>query len=121
MILFLFILDAAPYMTKAAQAIKIFYPKITHITCPVHGINRVCEKIRSMYPNGDRLISNIKKVFLKGPPRVQIFKSVEYRLELPPQPEKSLIWLGGIISFHICLISVFIFCLFTLTISTRRC
>ena len=70
-----------PYMTKAAQAINIFYPKIIRITCFVHGIHRACEKIRSMYPNVDRLISNIKKVFLKSPSRVQILKSVEY-----PQP-----------------------------------
>jgi len=52
----------------------------------VHGIHSVCEKIRGMHPNVDRLISNIKKVFLKAPSRVQIFKSVEYGLELPPQP-----------------------------------
>ena len=82
----LFISDAAPYMTKAAQAINIFYPKIIRITCFMHGIHRACEKIRSMYPNVDRLISNIKKVFLKAPSRVQIFKSVESGLELPPQP-----------------------------------
>ena len=77
-------------MIKATQAIKIFYPKITRITYLVHGIHRVCEKIRSMYPNVDRIISNIKKVFLKAPSRVQIqctiFKSVESGLELPPQP-----------------------------------
>ena len=61
----LFISDAAPYMTKSAQAMKIFYPKITHIACLVHGIHRVCEKIRSMYPNVDRVISNIESI-LKG-------------------------------------------------------
>ena len=82
----LFISVAAPYMTKAAQAIKIFYPKMTHIICLVYVIHCVCEKIRSMYSNVDRLIYNIKKVVLKAPSRVQIFKSVEYGLELPPQP-----------------------------------
>ena len=32
----LFISDAVPYMIKAAKAIKIFYPKIAHLTCLIH-------------------------------------------------------------------------------------
>lgn len=82
----LFITDAAPYMVKAARAIQTFYPKITHITCLAHGLHRVCEQVRCQYPNVDRLIANIKKIFLKSPARVQIFKNLEPDLALPPQP-----------------------------------
>lgn len=82
----LFISDAAPYMVKAARAIQIFYPKITHVTCLAHGLHRVCEQIRSLHQNVDRLIANIKKVFLKAPSRVEIFRSMEPDLPLPPQP-----------------------------------
>jgi hypothetical protein len=78
--------DAAPYMVKAAKAIQIFYPKITHVTCLAHGFHRVCEQIRNIFPKVDCLISNIKKVFLKAPSRIEIFKNLEPELDLPPEP-----------------------------------
>lgn len=56
------------------------------MTCVAHGLHRVCEQIRSLYTNVDRLISNVKKVFLKAPLRVGIFKDLEPDLALPPQP-----------------------------------
>ena len=62
-LILLFITDAAPYMIKAARAIHVFYPKITHLTCVIHGLHRVCEQIRGLYPNVDRLIANIKSLF----------------------------------------------------------
>lgn len=82
----LFITDAAPYMVKAAKAIQTFYPKITHLTCLAHGLHRVCEQIRGIYGNVDRLIANVKKVFLKAPSRVAIFKDIAPQVALPPQP-----------------------------------
>jgi len=85
-LILLFITDAAPYMIKAAHAIQIFYPKVTHLTCLVHGLHRVCEKIRCHYPKVDRLISNIKKVFLKAPSRMHIFKTLQPELKMPPRP-----------------------------------
>ena len=57
----MFITDAAPYMIKAPSAIHVFDPKITHLTCVIHGLHRVCEQIRGLYPNFDKLIANIKK------------------------------------------------------------
>lgn len=82
----LFVTDAAPYMVKAAKAIKTFYPKITHVTCFAHGLHRVCEAIRNHYENVDKIISNVKKVFLKAPCRVEIFKEIYPELSLPPEP-----------------------------------
>lgn len=82
----LFLTDAAPYMIKAAKAIAVFYPKVTHVTCLAHGLHRVCEKIRDDYSLVDKLIANAKKVFLKAPLRVTVFKTLEPDLPLPPQP-----------------------------------
>jgi hypothetical protein len=37
--------DAVPYMLKAAQNLKIFYPNLIHCTCLAHGLNRVVPKL----------------------------------------------------------------------------
>jgi hypothetical protein len=45
----LFISDAAPYMIKAGQGLRLFYPHMIHVTCLAHGLHRVAETIRSEY------------------------------------------------------------------------
>jgi len=60
--LLLVLSDAAPYMIKAMKDLKIFYPKIIHVTCIVHGLHRVCEQIRIIFPLANRWVSIIKKV-----------------------------------------------------------
>ena len=35
--------DAAPYKVKAANSLKVFYSKLIHVTCLVHGLHRVAE------------------------------------------------------------------------------
>uniref|UniRef100_A0A2S2Q691 Uncharacterized protein n=1 Tax=Sipha flava TaxID=143950 RepID=A0A2S2Q691_9HEMI len=82
----LFVSDAAPYMVKSASVIKVFYSKMVHITCLAHGLHRVAEEIRNMFPKVDKLISNVKKTFLKAPYRVQIFKNEAPEVMLPPEP-----------------------------------
>ncbi|XP_036342440.1 uncharacterized protein LOC118751735, partial [Rhagoletis pomonella] len=81
-----FVTDAAPYMKKSASSLKLLYPNMIHITCVAHGVHRVCESLRSKYSDVDVLISNLKKVFLKSPFRVAVFKEMEPNLPLPPQP-----------------------------------
>ncbi|KAL1229454.1 putative ankyrin repeat protein [Trichinella spiralis] len=51
-----------------------------------HGLHRIAEHIRCLYPDVDRLISNVKKLFLKAPSRVQLFKAMAPEIPLPPQP-----------------------------------
>ncbi|KRX32810.1 hypothetical protein T06_1542, partial [Trichinella sp. T6] len=63
----LFVTDAAPYMKKAAGALKVLFPNMLHLTCLAHGLHRIAEHIRCLFPDVDRLISNMKKVFLKAP------------------------------------------------------
>lgn len=94
----LFLTDAAPYMVKSANVLKIFYPKLIHVTCLVHGLHRVAEEIRSQFNNIDLLISLGKKIFLKAPSRVAIFKEMYPLLSLPPQPVLTRwgTWLGAV-------------------------
>lgn len=82
----LFVSDAAPYMVKAAKAISVFYPKVTHVTCLAHALHRVCEQIRCCYPLLDRFIANAKKAFTKAPSRNLLFKQMYPDVPLPPQP-----------------------------------
>ena len=82
----LFITDAAKYMVKAGQAIQVSYPKMIHLTCLAHGLNRVAEEIRSNYPKVNKLISSVKKIYSKSPLRIEVFKQRAPETPLPPQP-----------------------------------
>ncbi|XP_028967436.1 uncharacterized protein LOC114828252 [Galendromus occidentalis] len=76
---------AAAYMKKAGDALKVLFPKMTHVTCVIHAMHRVCEEIRVLFPAVDNLIANVKKNFLKAPFRVQNFRLL-MNIGLPPQP-----------------------------------
>jgi hypothetical protein len=54
------------------------------LTCLVHGLHRVAEEIRGNYPDVDNFISNVKKIFLKAPLRVEKFKQAPSQ-PLPPK------------------------------------
>ncbi|KRZ63903.1 hypothetical protein T08_2385, partial [Trichinella sp. T8] len=73
-------------MKKAAGALKVLFPNMLHLTCLAHGLHRIAEHIRCLFPDVDRLISNVKKGFLKAPSRVQLFKEMAPEIPLPPQP-----------------------------------
>jgi hypothetical protein len=62
-------------MTKAAEALSFSCPKLPPITCAAHPLHRVCEIICMLYPNVDRLVVNGKKIFVKSPARVELFKN----------------------------------------------
>jgi hypothetical protein len=70
----LFVIDGAAYMLKCGRHLKVFHPKIMHITCLADMLNLVAETIRRSYENGDRLIANVKKIFVKAPLRVEVYK-----------------------------------------------
>lgn len=82
----LFLSDAAPYMVKSATSIQTYYSNMIHVTCLAHALHRVAEEIRIHFPNVDELINNVKKVFLKAPSRIQIFKTMAPDIPLPPRP-----------------------------------
>lgn len=78
--------DAAPYMVRVGQNLKLFYSNMVHVTCLLHGINRVAETIRTEFPLVNKLISSVKKVFIKAPLRVQMYRERLPGVSLPPEP-----------------------------------
>lgn len=52
----------------------VLYPNLIHVTSLAHGLNRVAEKVRDMFPNVNKLVNNIKKIFLKAPSRVEVIE-----------------------------------------------
>ncbi|KAL4149446.1 hypothetical protein QTP88_003396 [Uroleucon formosanum] len=73
-------------MVKAATSIQTYYSKMIYVTCLAHALHRVAEEIRIHFLNIDELINNVKKVFLKAPSRIQIFKTMAPDIPLPPRP-----------------------------------
>lgn len=59
---------------------------MVHITCLAHGLQRVPEQIRMNFPEMNSLISNIKKVFLKAPYRINLCKNLAPSIPLLPEP-----------------------------------
>jgi hypothetical protein len=45
---------------------------------------RVCETIRVLYPHRDKLVANGKKIFVKSPARIELFKNKAPDTPLPP-------------------------------------
>ena len=78
--------DATAYVVKTASNLKVFYPNLIHCTCLAHGLNRVAETVRQQFPLLNELIKNGKKVFVKAPLRVQLFKERVPNTPLPPEP-----------------------------------
>jgi hypothetical protein len=81
----LLVTDAAANMLKSGKDLKVFYPEMIHVTCLAHGIHRVCETIRGLFGEVNEIISLVKKVFLKSPSRVLVWKET-CNLSLPPEP-----------------------------------
>lgn len=78
--------DAAPYMVKAGKALKVFYPNLVHVTCLAHALHRVAESIRDASTITNSLVSNVRKIFVKAPTRVQLYKERYPDIRLPPEP-----------------------------------
>ena len=75
-------------MLKSGQELKVFYPALLHVTCLAHGLHRVCESVREMFPEVNDLVSTVKRIFVKAPSRIIIWNEVS--LEVPPPPEPVL-------------------------------
>jgi len=64
----LLLTDAASYMHKAASTLSALCPNLIHQTCVVHGLHRVAEEIRGLFPTVDALIASGKKVRMYSSP-----------------------------------------------------
>lgn len=82
----LLVTDAGSYMISAYKSLSIMYPKLLHVTCLAHGLSRVAEQVRVSYPIVNDWIASVKRVFLKAPSRVRIFKEALPDVPLPPEP-----------------------------------
>ena len=83
------ITDAAPYMRLAGEGLKLIYPKLLHITCVAHGLHNLSQYLMSDYKNVNRFVVCAKKIFLKSPNRVDLFREVLPNTPLPPEPVKT--------------------------------
>jgi hypothetical protein len=67
-------------MIKAGTALKIIFPNITHLTCHAHALHR------ANFPFADRLVSYVKKAFVRAPYRKEVFKAASPNVPLPLEP-----------------------------------
>jgi len=82
----LFLSDTAPYIVKAGGVLTNFHSKMIHVTCVVHELHRVAEEIRSQFMTVDKIISSVKRIFIKDPSRLLLFKTEVLNLSLPLEP-----------------------------------
>nr|CAD7430107.1 unnamed protein product [Timema monikensis] len=48
--------DRVAYMLKTGSSLKVFYPKLIHVTCLAHAVHRVANHIRAQFPNINAVI-----------------------------------------------------------------
>jgi hypothetical protein len=51
------------------------YPELLRVTCVSYALYRICEIMRVLYPNVDKLVAYGKKIFVKSPARIELFKT----------------------------------------------
>ena len=57
--------DAAKYMLKAGDTLRIMYQRLLHVTCTAHLLHNCAEHIRAHFKATDYLISSIKAATIK--------------------------------------------------------
>jgi hypothetical protein len=73
-------------MIKTGQALKTFYPNMIHVTCVAYELNRVLAKVCEIFLEVNKLVNNGKKILLKSPHRVEIYKNIMESELPPPEP-----------------------------------
>uniref|UniRef100_A0A915IIW2 DUF659 domain-containing protein n=1 Tax=Romanomermis culicivorax TaxID=13658 RepID=A0A915IIW2_ROMCU len=68
--------DQAGYMVLAMTNLKAMFPNLHHVTCLAHSLHRVCESIRNEYSHAKDFIGALRKVLLKAPAHVQLYKEM---------------------------------------------
>lgn len=77
--------DAAPYAVKTGKMLKQIFPNLKHVTCIIHLLHRICEKIRDISPKVNELTSNFKKLLIKNHENQSFFKE-STNLKMPKFP-----------------------------------
>ena len=76
--------DAAKYMLKAGDTLKIMYQRLLHVTCTAHFLHNCAEHIRAHFKATNNLISSIKAATIKNKDHRSLFTAAG--LSAPPQP-----------------------------------
>ena len=74
--------DAAAYMVKAGQILKMLYEDCFHITCFAHLLHNCALRVKSFYSDVDNLIAAVKSLTVKNKTRKELFSDIGY----PPVP-----------------------------------
>ena len=82
--LLLLLSDAAKYVLKAGDTLKIMYRRLLHVTCTAHLLHNCAVRIRAHFKANDNLISSIKAATIKNKHRRSLFTAAG--LSAPPQP-----------------------------------
>lgn len=95
----LYLSDAASYMKKSySDVLKGLFPHLVHVTCIVHGLHRVAEKILKDFTAVNDAIAKVKKVFEKAPNRRDRFRDEVPNVPPPPDvvPTRWGSWLSAV-------------------------
>ena len=76
--------DAAKYMLKAGDTLKIMYQRLLRATCTAHLLHNCAEHIRGHFKATDNLFSSIKAATIKNKDHRFLFTAAG--LSAPPQP-----------------------------------
>lgn len=68
------------------KAIKGLHQNMINVTCLAQVLHCVADLVLNLYPNGNGLISLLKKIFLKAPSLVQKFLKIVRDIPFPPAP-----------------------------------
>ncbi|KAJ4434834.1 hypothetical protein ANN_23405 [Periplaneta americana] len=77
--------DPTPVVHTPASFKPLRFPWSV-VTCLAHALNRVAEEVCANFPEVDKLIGCVKKVFLKAPSRISAFKTEAPEIQLPFSP-----------------------------------
>lgn len=70
-------------MILAGKNLGPFCSRLLHVTCVAHGLHRIAEKVRLLFPSVNSLLSWSRKIFLKSPARISVYKE-KMNCSLPP-------------------------------------
>ena len=112
-------------MLKVGKLLKQAFPNLLHLTCFAHAIHRVCEFVREAFPAVNELISTCKKILLKSPSRVSLYRAHCPNIPLPPKPVITRwgTWLQAALFYaeHFQLIKSFVLTLPDEAVSIKDC
>ena len=74
--------DAAPYMISCAKILKIFYPRLIHISCIAHLLHNCSMRIQAHFDDVNNLIASVKMAILKNQARRAMFNEIGLRSDV---------------------------------------